>query len=220
MAGALAGQHIVAGDMQKVHIRVLACGLTGAVLHVVGVGDDQPGALLDHVVHKLRDGDAQSVRRVDLVDVDHLNAGHHLFDVFAAVEVGLAPAVVVVRAHQKQAEGERRVSGGCAQREDRREQRQECQKQEPFFKHSRLPGVMWVIGSTRCSTRHISERGERVKKDRTPARRLRQWRPPDWFHSRPSRLSRSRCQSAKSYMPRKRSSSLTRPMAISRTPRL
>ena len=90
--------------MQEIDLRVLARGLAGTVLHVVGVGDDEPRPLLDHVVHQLGDGDTLAIGRVDLVDVEHFRARDRFLNVPAGLVMRLAPTVIVVGADQQQPE--------------------------------------------------------------------------------------------------------------------
>ena len=78
--------------------------LTGTVFHVVGVGDNQLGAFFHHIVNQLRNGDSGTICRIDLVNINHLAARHHFFDILGAIIMGLAPAMVVIGPDKKQPE--------------------------------------------------------------------------------------------------------------------
>ncbi|EKD35740.1 MAG: hypothetical protein ACD_75C01798G0001, partial [uncultured bacterium] len=128
----LAGQGIVPGDVDELHLRMHGRGLADAVLHVIGVADDQFGTLADQIVNQHRDGDAGTVGRVDLVDVEHLCAGQNLFHGLASLEVGLTPAVVIGRPHHQQAEGvvggygAERIAGDAQQYAKKNQHMREC----------------------------------------------------------------------------------------------
>ena len=90
--------------MKKLNALMKECGLPNAVLHVIGVGDDESGSFFHHVIHKLGNGNAGSVRGIDLVNVDHFCAGDHFLGIFSAFVMGLAVSPVIVGSNQQQAE--------------------------------------------------------------------------------------------------------------------
>jgi len=102
---------MVARDVDKDDIRILGGDHVGIGGKVVGGGQDHLGPLIDHILHHLLQRHALAVGRVELVKDEHLGARQVLFRVLPGTEMGLAPTVVVLRAHEDHAKDKLFLAG-------------------------------------------------------------------------------------------------------------
>ena len=147
-----ARQDVVSRNVKEVRLRMTCRGLPDAVLHVIGIGDDQLRPFFHHVVHQLGNGDPRAVGGIDPVDVDHFRAGNPFFHVPPTLVVSLAVPPVVVRPHEEEAEDERRVRGGSRAR--RKEERQARRQPQDPFPHSFFHGFLTPRGDRESGGRH------------------------------------------------------------------
>ena len=102
----VAGQYVVAGDVEEVDFRMLTGSFPHAVFHIIRIADDQLRAFIHQLIDDCRNRQSGPVSGVHFVDIDHFAAGKLRLDIAAAFVMRLAPAVIVVGTDQQHTESQ------------------------------------------------------------------------------------------------------------------
>ena len=93
-------------DVDEGDVRILLRCPVGILHEVIRCREDDLGSLRDHIIYHLLQGSLRSVGGVQLVQIVEASIGEFLGDVLGGGVMGLAPAMVIVGAHQDNAEDE------------------------------------------------------------------------------------------------------------------